>query len=237
MLLSTIVRTVKRKAHRGDPAITTDQITQDIVDCVNEAMREIVRMLPMRFFFEQGTIPVTIGTVGVPQVLPLPADCQEPSIFHYVDATGSFRRLHKISSEEEWFRLWNPQTSLSEPYHYREIGPDGSGNKQIEIYPPSQANFTLNIEYYRTKSPDLIVADLVNQLPDIPDYLQDVVEKGALYYFLKGFDDQLQSVAKADYEQSKLALENAEQSDQDSNLSLRFEGMGPSPYNPVRFTQ
>ncbi len=234
MLLSTAVKTIKRKSHRGDQTITTDLITTDIIACINEAIRDVVKFLPKRFWFKQGTIAVTSGVVGTPHVLSLPSDCQEPIDFYYVSSSAIYH-LVKIDSDREWIRgIWNPAGSLGKPMFYREIGPNSStAYKQIEIYPPSDASYTVNIEYYKTKGTDLTTSDLASVIPDIPDYCLDVVEKGGLYYFLKGFDDSMQGVAKGDYAEAKLALEVADEQNLDSDIRIRLV---PSTYKLPGFT-
>lgn len=224
MVLNTIVKAVKRKSHRGSQSVTSDQITTDIVACVNESLRDVCRMLPKQFFHKKAAtgLAVTTGVVGTPAVYSLASDVQEPIVFWY-NLNSQFYRLSKIPSDQEWMTgVWDPNGALNNPRFFREIGPDSSGYKQIEIYPIPIANLTLNYEYYRVKTSDLDTDDLNTEVPDLPDYLQDVVEKGALYYFLKGFDDPLQGVAKTDYEQAKLALEIADEQNADSLPALRF---------------
>lgn len=235
MILNTVVKSVKRKSHRGSQAITTDQITIDIVACVNESIRDCQKLIPKRYWFKQGTIAVTTGVVGTPAVFSLPSDCQEPILFHYTDSNTLYR-LRKIDSDDEWFNLWNPIESLNKPLYFREIGSNSStGYKQIELYPISDANRTLNIEYYKTKGADLTVSDLATELPFIPDHVQDVIEKGALYYFLKGFDDPMGAVAKSDYEEAKMAMEVSDEKDLDSDLRLRW-GTSQASFLPPHFT-
>ena len=223
MLLNVIVKSIKRKSHRGDQSVVTDQITTDIIACVNEALREVVRMIPKQFFFKQSTVAVTAGVAGTPAVYSLASDVQEPIAFWYT-SNGAFYKVNKINSDREWFSgVWDPVTPINLPYHYREIGPDSSGYKQIELFPIPNSSITLNYEYYRTKTTDLDSNDVSEELPDLPDYVQDVVEKGALYYFLKGFDDPAGEVAKRDFEQAKLDYENADEKNADTLPALRFQ--------------
>lgn len=222
MLLNTVVKSVKRKSHRGSQSVTTDQITTDIVACVNEALRDLQKLLPKRYWFKQGTVSVTTGVAGTAAVFSLPSDCQEPILFHYTTSNVLYR-LKKIDSDTEWFNLWDPATAINKPAYFREIGANAStGNKQIEIFPISDANYTLNVEYYKTKGTDLTTSDLSTEIPSVPDHVQDVIEKGALYYFLKGFDDPLGQVAKMDYEEAKQAMEVSDERDLDSDLRLRW---------------
>lgn len=231
MLLNTIVKTVKRKAHRGSQTVTTDQITTDIIACINEAIRDVAKLVPKRYWFKQATIAVTSGVVGTPAVYSLASDCQELILMHYTSG-GSITKLTKIDSDAEWIQqIWDPAGALGAPRYYRELGPATStGYKQVEIYPIADASYTLNCEYYKNKPSDLTTADLSTEIPTIPDSVQDAVEKGALYYFLKGFDDSLQMVAKKDYEDSKMEMEIADERDNDSDLRLRFNmGRGGLP--------
>jgi hypothetical protein len=222
MILNTAVKSVKRESHRGDQAVTTDQITTDIIGCVNKAIRDLYKLLPKRFLWKQGTISVTLGVAGTPAVYSLASDVQEPIIFHYT--SSSLRILDKVTSDRDWIKgVWNPTTSVNKPQVYREIGPNSStGYKQIELFPIPDASYTVNYEYYRTKGDDLSTSDLATEIPIFPDLYQDAIEKGALYYFLKGFDDVAQGMAMADFEKAKLALNIGDEEDKDADVAFGF---------------
>jgi len=236
MTLKTLCDTIKRKSHRGDQATTSDNITRDIIASINEAMRDVSKLLPKRYWHKTGTpLALVPGVVGTPAVYSLASDCQEPLLFYYVDGTA-FYNMRKVDSDREWIqRVWSPTAALGLPYSYREIGPDTNGYKQIEIFPVPSKNLSLQYEYYRTKTADRTSAHLSNELPDLPDHVQDAVEKGGLYYFLKGFDDPLGQIAKADYNEARMAMEVSDESDQDADLRLRWDITSASPYNTIRF--
>lgn len=223
MVLNTVVKTVKRKSHRGNQSVTTDQITTDIVACVNEAIRDIIKLVPKRFYFKQENIALSSGVAGTPATYSLASDCQEPIMFHYTVNSNKYV-LKKIDSDREWIeRIWNPSTAVNLPLFYREIGPNSSTNyKQIEIFPIPNQSITLKHEYYKTQGSELTTSSLGSEITIIPDYCQDVLEKGALYYFLKGFDDPKTQEALLDYEKAKEAFEQADEQDRDSDLRLRF---------------
>lgn len=223
MLLNTAVKTVKRKSHRGDQNVTTDLITTDIIACVNEAIRDVVKLLPKRFWFKSDTIALVAGVAGTPAVYSLPSDCQEPINFYFT-SNNQLYVLNKVLSDREWIRgYWDPAQSVQKPMWYREIGANSSTNyKQIEVFPIPDASYTLTVEYYKTQGSDLTTSDLGSVIPNIPDQFLDVVEKGAFYYFLKGFDDPFMSVAKSDYEEAKRAMEFGDDRDSDADVSLRF---------------
>ena len=226
MTLNTICKTVKRKAHRGSQSVTTDQITTDIIACINEAIREVAQLLPKRYWYKQSTVALTVGTIAVPSTWSLPSDCQELILCHYT-SSNSVIRLAKIDSDSEWIdKIWNINQAVNKPRYYREIGLNTStGYKQIEVFPIPDASYTLNVEYYKNKPTDLTSSDLSTDIITIPDSVQDAVEKGSLYLFLKGFDDSLQIVAKKDYDEAKMAMEIADERDIDSDVRLRFNMM------------
>ena len=238
MLLNTLVKTVKRDTHRGSQAVTTDQITTDIVANCNRAIREVVKLLPKRFWFKQSTVAMTVGVAGTPATYSLASDCQEPILFHYT-SSGSVYRLKKIDSDAEWIdQIWNVAQAVDRPRFYRELGPNSStGYKQIEVFPIPNGSYTLNYEYYRTKGSDLTTANLESEIPDLPDYLHDILEKGAVYYFLKSFDDPAarpDGSAERDYLRAQLQLENADERDIDSDNQMRW-GMGQPNLLPPGF--
>ncbi len=222
MLLSTCVKTVKRKSHRGNQSVTTDQVTLDIIACINETCRELARLLPKRYWWTSSTLTTAIGTAGTHAVLSLASDCQEPIVFSYT-FNNVFYTLTKIDSDREFMRsVWNPVTTPNFPRLYRQIGPDASGNKQIEIFPMANQVYTIDYEYYKTRSIDRVIEDLDSEIPDFPDWVQDAIEKGATYLFLKGFDDSKTAEAFADYRLAKEALEESDEQNKDSDIRMRL---------------
>ena len=237
MLLSAIVKTIKRKAHRGSQAITTDQITTDILACINEAIRDVSKLIPKRHWFKQATVALSSGVAGTAAVYSLASDCQELILAHYT-VSNSLTKLTKIDSDAEWMeKIWNPAGAVGNPLYYRELGPNASTfYKQIELFPIPGSSITLNCEYYKNKPTDFTISDINSEITSMPDSVQDTVEKGGLYYFLKGFDDSLQVVAKKDYEEAKLTAEIADERDIDSDVRLRFN-MVRSSMLPPGFTR
>lgn len=221
MTLNDAVKRVKDRSHRGNVDITTDETTAQIIRAVNDARREVVRMLPKNYLWKQGNLVGVQGTA----TYALASDVQEPIVFSYTTPDNILRIIRKVESEREWFNnIYNPSSPQNFPYSYREIGPDVSGNKQVEIFPSPNAAYTYNYEYYKDPTlTDMLPADLDVTIPDVPSYLVDSLWKGALYYFLKGFDDPAQQIAKADYEQSKLEARIIEEQDLDADNCLRFE--------------
>lgn len=237
MLVNTAVKSIKRKSHRGDQAVTTDQITLDVLACLSEAIRDVSKLLPKRYWHKQGTaLSLVVGVAGTPAAYSLASDVQEPILFHYTSG-GALYNLVKVDSDAEWFKkIWSPAAAVGKPMYYRELGPDASGYKRIEVFPIPDGSYSLSNEYYKVKGADLTTSDLQVEIPNIPDHVQDAVEKGGLYYFLKGFDDPLQAVAKVDYNEAKEAMNQSDEADQDANLRMRWDVQGPSPFNSVRFT-
>ncbi len=228
MILNTIVQTIKRKSHRGNQSITTDQITLDIIACINETAREVQRMLPKRIWWNALTFNTTVGSVGVPARYSLDPSVQELSMIQYTTPSASgfpgvYYVVTKIDSDREWLtQIWNPVTTTQRPMWFREIGPDASGNKQIELFPIPDAVYTINYEFYRLRSPDMTVSQLSSAIPDIPDQYQDVLEKGALYKFYKQFDDPQQAVALKDYEDARKDMNVADENEYDTDLRIRL---------------
>lgn len=204
--------------------MTTDQITTDIIACANEAIRDTYKLIPKRYFWKQATISVTPGTQGVPSFWSLASDCQEPIVFWYIWSPGNSQfQLSKIFSDMEWFSaVWNVNTTPYQPIYFRDIGLDVSGSRQIEIFPAANVPLTVNYEYYIKKPVDLNTGNLTQEIPVIPDLYHDIIAKGALYYFLKGFDDSAAQIAKGDYDGAKLAIEIADEQNQDGELSIRW---------------
>jgi len=230
MLLSDAVKRVKDRSHRGDINVTTDAITANILRAFSDTKRELIRRIPRRKLFKQDTISVVTST----PIYSLASDLQEPIIFWF-NLNSQFRLLKKLDSDREFIQqIFDPNAQEETPTHYREIGPDGSGNRQIELYPTPNANFTLNYEYFKTPNTEFTTSDLSVEIADIPEQLHDAMWKGSLYKFLKSFDDVAQGPALADYNQSILDYDNQEDNDDDSEMSLRF-GIRGSIFNRPNF--
>jgi hypothetical protein len=225
MLLNTLCNTVKRKSHRGSQSVTTDTITTDIIACANEAIRDVYKHVPKKYFHALGTVAVTAGTIGVPSTWSLDSSCQSPETFWYIWSPGNAQfTLSKVQSNAEWFHaVWNVNTSPYQPIYFRDLGLDTSGNWQIEIFPASNTALTLNYEYYIKKPADLNSSNLLQEIPVIPDLYHDVIEKGALYYFIKGFDDAAGETALKDYERAQEAMDEADDNNLDGDAAFRWQ--------------
>ena len=224
MNVGDIVIRVKDRSHRGDTAVTTDAITQQILRCVNDSRRELIRFVPKQFLRKDATSPLVLTNPTV--LYSLAHDVQEPIIFRYTLNNVEYI-LQRVESEREYYQmLFIRSQSPNRPFFYVEKGFDGSGNRQIEVYPtpdPIIGPFTVNYSYFKDPTQtDITTSDLGTEFPDFPSYMQDAIWKGALYHFLKQFDDQGQVAAKVDYDAATLALNEAEDSDQDIELSLRW---------------
>lgn len=224
--MSRAVKNIKRDSHRGSQDVTTDQITIDIVSTINDAIRTLAKLLPKRYWHKKATVALTVGAAGTPSNWSLASDCQEPIIFHYTSSNTKYI-LEKKDSDREWIKeIWDPAGVVNKPMYYREIGPDSSGYKQIEVFPIPDGSYTLNYEYYKVKGSDLTTSDLASEIPNLPDHVHDAVWELALYIFLKGFDDPNQVNRMADAEMAKKLLEESDEKDQDTDLRLRFGRSG-----------
>jgi hypothetical protein len=187
--------------------------------------------VPKQFLRVDAASPLTLT---YPTVLySLDITVQEPIIFRYTFDNVEYV-LKRIESEREFYlTLFIKSQSPNRPFFYVEKGLDTSGRRQIEVYPipdPVIGPFSVNYSFYKDPTrTELTSADLNTEFPDFPSYLQDAVWKGGLYHFLKQFDDQLGAVAKVDYDACRLALDEAEDSDQDMELTMRW-GFGRGIY-------
>jgi len=219
MTLNDLVKRIKRSSHRGDQAITTDQITTDIIAAINDSRRDVAKLVPKRNLWKQSTFSVVQGT----SVYSLANDVLELIILRYVVSGADFYP-RKVVSDREWYdSVWDSVSSQEDPKHYREIGLTSGGLKQIEFFRVPKQALTVTYEYYKdiTKT-ELSSSDLSTEFPDFPSYIQDIIWKGGLYYFLKGFDDPLQEKAQEDFERAKLMYDMLDENDLDSDLQIRF---------------
>jgi len=218
--LNDIVKRVKLYSHRGDQAVTSDQITADILLAVSDANRDARKRIPKRWFHKKATPLVVVQ--GTPTYA-LAVDVQEPIIFRYIDDNNDMYPL-KIDSDREWFeRIFDNDHPEDLPDFYREIGQTAAGLKQIEFFPTPSKSITMEYEYYKNDATDFTTSDLEDEVSEVPEYLHDVLWKGGLYYFLKAFDDAGQVIAKADYAESLELMDQSDDSDQDTDLSWRFQ--------------
>lgn len=232
MTLLDCVNRVKRSAHRGDQAVTTDAITQDIVDCMNDARRDIIRKLPKHWLIVYATpIPTVVDQV----IYSLEQPLQEPLYFIYTFQNVTYN-LQKIESEREFYQtMYSPTVSAQLPRFYVELGPDPStGNRRIQIFPKPDQVYTINYAYYKDPTQaDIVTTNLNIQVPDIPIYLHDVLWKGTLYYFLKKFDDMPgQQRAELDYTEAIMQADTSENMEADAEMAFRY-GNRQSWYDPT----
>lgn len=172
--------------------------------------------------FKRSTISAVNGT----SVYSLASDVQEPLYFRYTSDNTEYV-LSKVSDPKTFFEsVYSASQASDNPRFYVEYGLDGSGYKQILLYPTPDASYTVNYGYYKDPSrTDLSLSDLSTEIPDVPVYLQDVLWKQALYYFLWSFDDPAKEQAKRDAEQAIAKVNQSEKEDLDENVSFKFVQM------------
>lgn len=64
MILLDMVNRIKARAHRGNTAITTDTITQQIIDALNDARREVIRLLPKQWLRAEFVFNTVVATAA-----------------------------------------------------------------------------------------------------------------------------------------------------------------------------
>ena len=224
MTLNDVVKRVKDRSHRGAVGTTTDEITAQIIRAINDARRDIINLVPKGWLRTTSSFATVSGTT----TYSLASNTQEPSLFRYTTG-GSDYLLVKIDSEREYYQKhYSSVLANSKPQYYFDAGVDASGYRQILLHPTPDAIYTINYVYYKDPSvTDLSTSDLATAVPDIPSHLQGALWKGALYYFLKGFDDPAQGIAKTDFNEALLDTDIAEERDLDTNLAFRWGVGGP----------
>lgn len=155
----------------------------------------------------------------------LPTDCQEPVLFRY-NFNGADYFLSKVESEREFYlNVFGTTVAPNKPLFFFDAGVNQTTRKrQVYIWPIANIVYTVELTYQVDPTvTDLTTADLNSVVPYFPSYVQDALWKGGLYHFLKSFDDAAQGAAKADYEEAKLAMDIADERDQDSDLQFRMD--------------
>ena len=190
MTLQTAVNIIKELSHKGDVGNTSDDVTQQIYDCINLCRRDVVTRLPKRYLRKTDVINIVKGTTSYT----LASDVQKPVLFRYtVDSTERF--LTKVDSEQEFYRhVYSASATQADPTEYFEAGVDSSVNQQIIVSPTPSTARTLNYTYLKTWAVDeLGSAQLTSNIPQIPIHLHNIIVKGGLAYFLQMYSDpQLQ---------------------------------------------
>lgn len=231
MTLNDLVVRVKDRSHKGDPVITSDAITAQIIRGIEDARRDLIRYVPKQYSRKDALLPLVVTDANI--LYSLAADVMEPIIFRYILNDVNYV-LQRITSEREYYlNLFIQTQAPNRPFFYVEKGLDALGNRQIEIYPRALPATIFNVEYAYYKDltkTTLTTADLNIEFPDFPSYIQDALWKGSLYYFLKNFDDaQMLEIASRDYEVAKVELDKIEEEDQDLDIVWRF-GLSRSLY-------
>jgi hypothetical protein len=229
MTLLDVINRVKQYSHRGNIAITNDAETQKIIDCINEAYWEMALQVPKQAFRTDSVINGTdINIVANTEIYSLagnPYPVQELINVNYIFLTINYN-VKKIESEQEfWRQFFVANASHNRPFIYCPWGFDANGVKQIRVFPIPDQSYTVHYEFFVDPTTvALTTANLNQQIPFFPSYLQRPLWKGALYYYLKGFDDvQMAQMAKMDYDQSRLQQNIAEDADLDSDLQFRYD--------------
>jgi hypothetical protein len=228
MTVNDAINRVKLFSHRGSQAITNDQITTDILNCLNESWVDICQLLPRQAFRQDSDVNGTnIVTVSGQDIYPLSGNTypvQELIIMHYFFNNVNYN-MKKVESEREfWGQYFYLSTAVNRPFVYCPWGFNASGVKQVRVFPVPDQNYNLKYSFYIDPTTiDFKTLALSAAIPFFPSYLQTALWKGALYYFLKAFDDPAQEIALQDYEKAKMRQDMSEDADLDSDLQFRFD--------------
>jgi hypothetical protein len=228
MTINDAINRVKLFSHRGNQAITTDQITTDILNCLNESWVDLCQLLPRQAFRQDsdtnGTNITTVNGQDIYSLAGNPYPVQELVIIHYFFNNVNYNMKKCESEREFWGQYFYLSTAVNRPFVYVPYGFDNTGVKQIRLFPVPDQNYNLKYTFYIDPTTiDFKALLLSAQIPFLPSYLQTALWKGALYYFLKAFDDPAQVNAKADYESAKVRQDISEDADMDSDLQFRFD--------------
>ena len=231
MTLGDIIKRVKDRSHRGDVDVTTDNITSQMIRAVNDGRREIITMIPKEWLLASSSFDTADGTA----VYSLDSDVQEPLVFRYTKDSSEYI-LYKIHDLRDfWEKHYSASQVNQQPRYFVEEERDGSGYRQIRLWPVPDDTYTVDYNYYKDPTAtDLTTADLNTEIPDIPGHLQDVLWKAALYYFLWGFDDPAKVQAKNDYLEALGKAINHDKEDLDGDIRFTFD-IGKPPLGKPRF--
>lgn len=234
MTLNDIVKRIKDRTYKGSTSVTTDEVTAQIIRAINDCRRKIVRQLPKEYFRKTGTLSIVQGTT----TYSLASDVLEPLLFWF-ETGGALYHLTKVPTEKEFRQLvYDPNSSQNNPEFYFDAGRDSSGYRQIVLFPTPSGALTVNYTYYKDPTrTELTTSDLATEFPDIPSSLQDVVTHGAMWLFLKCFDDvSAQDRAKMEFDRALIEMDIAEEMDLDDLPALRYSGAMTNPdVNNTRF--
>lgn len=221
MTLNDLVIRIKTRSHRGDRNITNDEITQQCIDAINDARRDTIILVPKQWLRTTGTITTVIGT----SLYDLPSDCQEPVLFRFT-YQGTDYLISKVDSEREFYQnIFGSTIANNYPVYYYDAGVNQATKcRQLFFFPAPDKVYTIQFPYMMDPTlVDLTVADLSTEIPVFPSYVQDVLWKGALYYFIQNFDDPSTDQKLRDYSAARLAVETSDERDLDTDLSFRFD--------------
>lgn len=220
MTVNDVIKRVKDRSHRGDVNVTTDEITNQILRAVNDARREVIRHLPKQFLRKSGSFICVPGTA----TYSLASDVNDLLYLRYTYSNADYFP-RKVQSEREFYeQVYSSQVANNKPRYYFYAGRDSSGTLQITLFPTPDQAYTINYAYMKDPTgTDIDTTMLNSQVPDIFSPYHDTVWKGALYYFLKNFDDPLQQIAESDFNKALEDMDEGENEDGDDDLQLRFD--------------
>lgn len=234
MTINDCVKRVKLITHRGDPTITNDQITTDILVCLDMAWKDIAQLLPRQAFRADGVDIVTVAGTEIYSLAGNTYPVQELVMIHYIFNNVNYN-MKKVESEREfWGQYYYKSAAQNRPFVYCPWGFDTNHVKQIRMFPIPDQAYTINYTYLIDPTVVEINASLLsNEVPFFPSYLQEAVWKGGVYYYLKSYDDAGQQAAMLDYEKAKTRQDISEDADMDSELQFRFDTQRTRFIDPI----
>lgn len=233
MTLNAIIKRIKARSHRGDQSITNDSITSDIIMAIEDARKDITKLIPKDANRTTGSF---VGTADSAGPFSLASDLIEPIAFWYT-ISGQDYSLTKVPSEREFRKYMFSSTAVAgKPAYYFEAGPDSSGYRRIQTEVPFDSNApTVNYSYYKDPTKTPLIAgtaptsvELITEITNIPNHLANALWVGGLAYFLQNFDDDAKTYWNQKFGQMLMGIEIDEESNPDEDQCFRWDVKGRS---------
>jgi len=202
LTLAQFIQQCKRKTRYGDPSVTTDSITADIVHYTNQRRFRLWRRYPWAWSIYEFTLALVAGTINYT------LDVLVGDIVAIDNGNGGYFKKRTLKRYLQWHKgsQTSDESTSDNPSDYVRMGQDEATDAlKIKVWPEpaSAANRT---GWAKKRIARYAVADIATNTDFgyFPEEVLDVLESGVIADIYEAQGKTAESVAKNQYFQAEM---------------------------------
>lgn len=202
LTLAQFIQQCKRKTRYGDPSVTTDSVTADIVHYTNQRRFRLWRRYPWAWSIYEFTLPLVVTVINYT------LDALVGDIVAIDTGNGGYFKKRTLKRYLQWHKgsQTSDESTSDNPGDYVRMGQDEATDAlKIKVW-PTPASTVNRTGWGKKRIARYAVADIATNTDFgyFPEEVLDVLESGVLADIYEAQGKVAESVAKNQYFQAEL---------------------------------